>query len=110
MAIRALKEIGELEYARRVADGLSEEAGLLPVAELLSTRLTQGDYPPGMYGRAWVTARELVAAVGWERVKLLAGSFDEWGRPDVVAWVGSLLLAEQARVEAVLGAPSPDWV
>jgi hypothetical protein len=57
-----------------------------------------------------VTARELIAAAGWERVKPLARSFGDDGRPAVAAWVASLSAAKRAAVEAVLGPPAADWV
>ena len=31
------------------------------------------------------------------------------GRPDVAVWLRPLPPQEQAKVEAVLGRPSPDW-
>jgi hypothetical protein len=103
-AVRAMEELGGNAYVERIAASPTEEAGLLTVGAMLTTRLDLGWYPPGLYGRAWVTARELIAAAGWERVKPLARSFG--GRPDVAAWVASFPAAERAAVEAVLGPPA----
>jgi hypothetical protein len=108
-AIRAMATIGELDYARRAMAGLREEAGLTPLAEMLVS--PQPDvYLPGLYGRAWVTGRELTAAVGWVRMKPLVDSFDADGKPDIVGWMRSFSDEEQAKLEAVLGSPSPAWV
>ena len=109
MAVRAMQELGEHGYAQTVTDELSQEAERLPVGVMLTTPLQKGSLD-GLYGRAWVTGRELSAAVGWERLKPLARSFDETGRPDVAAWVRALPEREQPAVEAVLGPPSPAWV
>lgn len=106
MAVRAMDEIGEHDYASRAADLLREQAELLTVDAML---LTPG-YPDGLYGRAWLTGRQLADAVGWERLKLLAGSFDENGKVDVAAWAGSIPTGDRARAEAVLGPTSPEWV
>lgn len=108
-AMRALDELGEHDYTRRAAANLAEEAEQLPFEAMLTTPLAV-PYPDGLYGRAWLTGRELTAAVGWERLKPLAASFDEHGAPDVGGWARSLDPFEQAAVETVLGAPSAHWV
>lgn len=109
MAVRAMEEIGEHGYAKAEMDRLSEDANLLSVDGMLTTPL-DGVYPPGLYGRAWVTGRHLIDAVGWERLKLLAGSFDENGKPDAIVWLRSLAPQDRTKVESVLGTPSPAWV
>jgi hypothetical protein len=108
-AIRAMASIGELDYARRAMAGLREEADVTPLGVMLVSPLPDVELP-GLYGRAWVTGRELTGAVGWVRMKLVADCFDGDGKPDVVGWVRSLPAREQSRVEAVLGAPSTEWV
>jgi len=67
-------------------------------------------YPPGLYGRAWVTGCELAAAIGWERLKGLAQSLDEHGRPDVGGWVDGLVGRQRNEVERVLGVVDATWV
>ncbi len=109
MAIRAMEEIGEADYARRSAESLTADAALLPLGAMLVTTLAPG-YPLGLYGRAWLTGRRLGDAVGWELLKPLARSFRADGRPDVAGWMRSLREDEQARVESLLGPPSPAWV
>jgi len=108
-ALRAMREIGEHDYARRAVDGLVEEADALSLPTMLTTPVVPGPLP-GLYGGAWMTGVYLREAVGWERLKLLAKSFDADGKPDVGGWVGSLTAGERASVEAVLGVPSPAWV
>lgn len=109
-AVRAMDEIGEGGYAAKAREMLSEEAQYLALPEMLTTRLDRGYYPDGLYGRAWVTGRQLISSVGWQQVKFLAASFNKRGKPDPAAWVSTLLPEEQALVEAVLGDPSREWI
>jgi hypothetical protein len=109
MAVRAMEDLGEHEYARRVRDALSHEAERVSLDTMLTTSLADLD-GDGLYGRAWLTGRQLQEGVGWERLKFLASSFDKRGRPDVVGWLLSLPKAERAKVEALLGVPSAEWV
>jgi hypothetical protein len=108
-AVRAMQELGEHDYVRKETDRLAAEAELLSLGAMLVTPF--GDLPPaGLYGRAWVTGRALVDAIGWERLKPLARSFDEQGKPDVVAWIRALERPKRTAVEGVLGRPSSNWV
>ena len=109
MALRAMDEVGERDYVQRSIDQLVEEAELLSVGGMLVTPFAAGGYPPGLYGRAFVTGRELTDAVGWERVKLIADSFDGAGKVDVAAWVRSTPDDGRSKVEAILGSPSSAW-
>jgi hypothetical protein len=104
-----MEELGEHGYAQTVMSELTAEAECLQVGTMLTTSLLDRSLD-GLRGRAWVTGRELVAAIGWEELKPLAATFGANGRPDVAAWVRSLAPELRASVEAVLGAPSPDWV
>jgi hypothetical protein len=105
-ALRAMRELGEDDYARRNIDALVAEADCLSLATMLTTPVVPGPLP-GLYGRAWVTGACLVEAVGWERLKLLAGSFDANGNPDVASWLRALPDPARSRAEAVLGSPTP---
>lgn len=109
-AARAMEGIGEVEYARRNRAALAGEAGELRPAAMLTTSLEPGSYPEGLYGRVTVLGAELIAAVGWERVKLLAASFGDDGAPDVARWTNSLPAEGRAKIEAALGVPARDWV
>lgn len=60
---------------------------------------------PWVYGRAFVTGTEVLAAVGWERLKALAVP-----RPDVRGWLELLPARARAAALEVLGEPSDDWV
>jgi hypothetical protein len=109
MAVRAMEELGEHDYVRRETERLAAEAELLSLSAMLVTPF--GDVSPaGLYGRAWVTGRALIDVIGWERLKSLARSFDEHGRPDVAEWVRALPQRRRAGVEGVLGRPSKAWV
>jgi hypothetical protein len=102
LAVRAMDELGQLDYAARTVDSLTAQAELLPLQDMLGTPLAP-PYPPGLYGRAWVTGRLLDEAVGWERLKPLASSFDLAAQPDVVGWVRSLPRGDREKAGAVLG-------
>jgi hypothetical protein len=108
-AVQSMEAIGEHDYARRETKRLTSEAARLPLSTMLVTPFREV-YPPGLYGRAWVTGRELIGAVGWKRVKPLAQSFDHHGKPDVADWVAALAQTERSAVEGVLGRPSAQWV
>jgi hypothetical protein len=115
MAVRAMNEIGEHDYAQRSIDSLLEQAKLLPLETMLVTPLVSNDPPglyshPGIYGRAWLTGRQLSDAVGWELVKRLADSFGPDGKPSLRKWVLLLPASDRQKVEAVLGTPTPGWV
>ncbi len=105
MAVRAMARIGEHAYAARCAAELAADAERLDLAGMLRARLELA-YPEGLYGRAFLTGRALAEAVGWERLKPLATSFDRRGRPDVAAWARSFPSEERERIEAVLGPPA----
>jgi hypothetical protein len=108
-AIRAMAAIGELDYARRTMAGLSENADLTPLETMLVSPLPDVDLR-GLYGRAWVTGRQLTGAVGWVRTRLLSDCFDAEGKPDVVAWMRSVEDEDLAKLESVLGKPSAAWI
>ena len=109
MAVRAMQELGEHDYVRRETKRLAAEAELLSLNAMLVTPF--GDVPlAGVYGRAWVTGRALMDAIGWEGLKPLARSYDEHGKPDVAAWVRALERPKRTAVEGVLGRPSANWV
>ncbi len=108
-AIRAMAAIGELDYARRTMEGLRKNAGLTPLGAMLVSPLPDQSLL-GLYGRAWVTGRELTGAVGWVHMKKLANCFDADGKPDVVGWMRSAPSVEGVKLEAILGSPSPAWV
>jgi hypothetical protein len=59
-------------------------------------------YPRGLYGRAAAVGIRLRDILGWERLKALAHSFDDEGKPDVAGWQKSLPNALAAEVDAVL--------
>ena len=77
---------------------------------MLTTQLEAGRFPEGLYGRAWLTGRSLIDAVGWEHVRLLATSFDARGGPDVAEWIHSHRPAMRVKAVDVVGIPSSAWV
>jgi hypothetical protein len=108
-AIRAMEEIGELDYARREMERLSGDADRLSLDEMLRASLAAG-YPEGLYGRAWVTGRQLIDAVGWESVKLVAKSAGEARVSRLEGWFSALPRESRPRAESILGLPSAEWV
>jgi hypothetical protein len=108
-AVRAMEELGEQDYVKRATAELRDAAEALALDHMLTTQLST-PYPHGLYGRAWLAGGELTAAIGWDRLKPLAHSFDESGAPSLQGWIRSLDHSEQKAVEEVLGPPSADWV
>ena len=106
--LRGSKIEGSGEYAGRCEQLLERQARRTSRKRMLTTPLT---HPYSwVYGRAFVTGRQLQDAVGWERVKELATCFDKRGQPDLRGWLGILPTDERKQAELVLGRPSSDWV
>lgn len=98
VAVRAMEEIGETDYADRERARLAAQAAELSLDEMLAVELGRAAYPVGLYGRAWLTIDELIGVAGWDAVKLLADSFDAEGRPDIVGWGHSLAPETRAAI------------
>jgi hypothetical protein len=108
-AVRAMASIGELDDARRQMRRLREQADAMSLDAMLVTPLTV-PYPPGLFGRAWLTGRELTSAVGWVSMKSLADCFGGDGKPDFAGWLHGFPDEPRRKLEAILGRPSPSWV
>jgi hypothetical protein len=104
VSVRLLRRLGMDEYAERRESEWREEARLLPLPDMLAADLwTLGVYPPGYYGRAFVTGEAVVAAAGWEATRRLARSVLPGGlTPDVEGWIARLPPEAAARVRAAL--------
>ena len=109
VSVRLLRRFGLSDYAEKREREWQTEAALLPVAALRDTNLWAGaPYPPGLYGRAYVTGARLVEAVGWRRLCALARARPpSGGTPDVNAWLAALPDEARARVLAVLASDDP---
>lgn len=102
-ATRLLRAHGLTDYADRIEQTWRDEAALLTLAEMHCLDLwTLPAYPPGFYGRAFVTGAALCDAVGWGNLRRLARSLSSSGAPDIDRWIGSLPSSLAARARAVL--------
>jgi hypothetical protein len=103
VSIRALLELGEQAYAEIAITQLYQEADKaeLTTEAMLSADLETED-PPGIYPKSWEVGTELMEAIGWEKVRPLARVFDDRGKHDVQAWLGSLPADDQAKARSVL--------
>lgn len=104
MSLRGMQAIGEHDYVREIRQRLASEATELAYREMQALSL-EPPYPTGLYGRAWITGRDLQAAVGWNRLKPLAAMFRA-GEPDMAGWFETLSPEERLQVTAVIGDPS----
>jgi hypothetical protein len=95
-AVRLLRAGGLTSYADEQERAYRAEADHLPLAAMLRCDLRR-IYPPGLYGRAFVTGQELIDAVGWREVRALARheGLDEWR--------ASLPRSLQERLRALTG-------
>jgi hypothetical protein len=110
VSVRLLRRFGLSDYAERREREWEVEADLLSVAALQGTDLwTATPYPPGFYGRAYVTGARLVEAVGWRHLCPLAArartvTTSELGAatPVLDAWLATLPDQARGRAGAVL--------
>jgi hypothetical protein len=86
-AVSHLATVGLAEHAAECVKRLEDEASDLSTHEMLAVE--QLPYPTGLYGRGYVTAVELEAAVGKRSLWQLATSFRD-GKPDWRGWLDSL--------------------
>ncbi len=73
---------------------------------MLTTPIGPSQYPEGLYGRAFVTGRALIDAIGWRSVKGLVHTVDAAGQPSVAAWLSTLDVPERRAAVEVLGRDS----
>lgn len=98
----ALKAVHELEksaperfagqyeaYAQNREDQHRRNASRLPLRTLRQADLAV-EYPDCTYARAFVTAEELVDAIGWDALSPLGAMFDAAHKHDIGAWLASL--------------------
>jgi hypothetical protein len=98
-SVRLLRQQGFEEYAAQTARQYREEAENCSLQTLFTADLWKMScYPPGFYGRAFVTGAALKAAAGWPSLCRLARFRVERGAPDVSRWLHSL--PEDAKKEA----------
>jgi hypothetical protein len=95
IAVKAMHELGEYDYAIREEARLKQLSEEMPIQRVRELDLTE-DYPPSVYGRVFMVASELEEAVGWEQLKRLGRMFDEQGKHNLFGWLDSL--EEQERV------------
>ena len=105
VSVRALFELGEIEYGEAALDQLLQEARDtgLTTQEMCEADLASG-YPPGLYQTAFGVGVELMQSVGWKILKRLGCLFDARGKHDIPAWMEGLDRGEREAVRAILEA------
>ena len=112
-SVRVLETHGLLDYVRVTKEYFARDAAQLTVAQMQAAPLGDGSlYPPGLYGRAYMTGQALCDVVGWLPLCRLARFGDDFRTgasqekvpvPDVEGWLHSLPLAEKQRAREILG-------
>lgn len=106
-SVRLLRRFGFDAYAQTMDAEYTREAALLSVAVLQTAPVYSPPYPPGLYGRAYHTGRELETVVGWQRLCRLARCLDRTGTvPDVARWLRALPAEQGNKASAILGITS----
>jgi hypothetical protein len=102
LSVRLLRQNGFTEYADRMERQYAQQADLLSVAAMRGADLSASPYPPGLYGRAFVTGQRLETAVGWPALCRLARTLDRAGGPDLPRWLGRLPADARSAIGEIL--------
>lgn len=87
VSVRFLCSNGFSEYAEQMEREYATQAQFLPLAAMLSADLSMPPYPPGLYGRVFVTGQALEDIVGWPILCRLARCLNNRGLPDIEKWI-----------------------
>jgi hypothetical protein len=108
-SVRLLRQQGFEEYAAQTAREYRQEAeNCLPETLFTADLWKMSCYPPGFYGRAYMTGAAMKAVVGWPTLCRLARSPLERGAPDVIRWLASLPDDARREAESVLEVKVPE--
>lgn len=109
-SVRVLQARGLSDYARTTKEQFARHAHDFSIAQMQTAPLSDAaSYPPGLYGRAYLTGQELVGAVGWPALcKLARWGIDDGDEanvpvPDVQGWLHGLPDAKKQRACEILG-------
>lgn len=106
-AVRLLRRTGFGDYGARIAAQYALEADTCPPALFFGTDpWSDAAYPPGYYGRAFMTGITLQDDVGYPALCRLARTMNRAGVPDVARWRDALPATAQATT-SVQSLPSP---
>ena len=112
-SVRVVQALGFNAYADTVRGDYAAQAALLSAADMQNAPLWQGAsaYPPGLYGRAFVTGQALLQIAGWPALcRLARWNMDEAAdalTPDVSGWISTLSPTQKREIGAVLGITNP---
>ena len=106
VSVRLLRRHGGSDYAAVIEAEYALQAKQMSFAQMVAVDLSQGPYPVGLYGRAYITGAALIEAVGWDRLRRLGRCLNSRGAPDVAAWQARLPRGEALRVFALLAEES----
>ena len=89
-SVRLLRRFGEDEYADKMVRLYEAQSEELSLHEMMNVDLTLPPYPPGLYGRAFMTGLALQEKTGWNLLRRLSRSLNKRGEPDVSSWLSRL--------------------
>jgi hypothetical protein len=95
-----LERIGQHLHAIANRVDLQRTASRYPVTEMLAC--SGPPLPLDFYGAAYVVGEALLAACGWDQLKLLGVTRNADGTPSIERWLGLLSGPERARALAAL--------
>ena len=106
-SVRVLETCGFGDYARSVCDYFNKQSAALSVLDMQTALLFAGvsAYPPGFYGRAFVTGQALNKIVGWPALCRLS-RFNLTPTnpvPDVVGWSAAFSPEQKREINTLLG-------
>ena len=90
VSVRLLRRSGADAYADQIEREYEAQAAQLSFDAFQNRDLSAPPYPPGLYGRAYITGRSLLEVVGWSALCRLARALDATGNPDLRCWQKNL--------------------
>ncbi|GAB4461830.1 MAG: hypothetical protein OHK0029_27710 [Armatimonadaceae bacterium] len=103
VSVKLLDRYGASEYAVQTVREYEQQADFLSLVSMVQVNLLTPPYPPGFYGRAYITGRQLESTVGWEGLCRLARCLDTRRMPDIALRLSSLEPKAAARAADIGG-------
>ena len=102
-SVRLLRQQGFEEYAAQTAREYENEAAHCSPETFFGADLWKlSPYPPGFYGRAYVTGAALKSVVGWPALCRLARFRVQQNGPDVNGWLAVLPGDKKSKAACIL--------
>jgi hypothetical protein len=90
-SVRLLRQSGANDYADQTEREYAAQAVLCSFEQMLSADLCRPPYPPGLYGRAFVTGMDWQERYGWTALCRLPEFRDPARLPDLPAWLSGTI-------------------